>query len=65
MWAGNTGAHQTGLLSLDHRLREVPDVHEEISVLLEELDSELGESQAPHSSLLIIPFYNSLANRIM
>lgn len=49
MWAGNTGAHRTGRVSLDHRLREVPDIHEEISELLEELSSNLGEGRAHHS----------------
>jgi len=53
VWAGNTGAHQTGLLSLDHRLREVPDIHEQISELLEELNSELEEGQARYSTYLI------------
>jgi len=43
VWAGNTGAHRTGLVSLDHRLREAPDIHEEVSELLEELNSNLGE----------------------
>ena len=65
VWAGNTGAHQTGLLSLDHRLREVPEIHEEISELLEDLDSELGESQSHYSTSFITPFSNFLANRMV
>ena len=53
VWAGNTGAHQTGEFSLDNRLREVPDIHAEISELLVELDLELGESQAHYPTLLL------------
>jgi len=48
VWAGNTGAHRIGRVSLDHRLREVPDIHEQISELLVELNSNLGEGQAHH-----------------
>ena len=41
VWAGNTGAHRTGRVSLDHRLREVPEIHAEISELLRELELSL------------------------
>ena len=50
MWAGNTGAHRTGQVSLDYRLREASDIHEEISELLEELDSNLREGQTQQTS---------------
>lgn len=50
VWAGNTGAHRNGKMSLDHRLREVPDVHIEITDLLEELNSDLAEGTGPSAA---------------
>ena len=41
VWAGNTGADRTGRISLDHRLREAPHIHEELTKLLEELNGDL------------------------
>lgn len=41
VWAGNAGVHRTGRVSLDHRLREAPHLHEELTKLLEELNGDL------------------------
>lgn len=38
IWSGNTGAHETGDSSLDHRLRDVPSVSESVLQLLSSLD---------------------------
>lgn len=44
-WAGNTGAHRTGKVSLDYRLREAPHIHAELVDLLRELNQDLEEGE--------------------
>lgn len=44
VWAGNTGAHQKGRLSLDYELREAAHIHNTVLELLEELNRSLMES---------------------
>lgn len=43
VWAGNTGAHRTGRVSLDHRLRDASHIYGELSKLLGELEKDLDE----------------------
>ena len=43
VWAGNAGAHRTGRVSLDYRLREASDVYEELAKLLGKLNKNLGQ----------------------
>ena len=43
VWAGNAGAHRTGKVSLDHRLREASHIHAELTELLGELNKDLEE----------------------
>lgn len=46
VWAGNVGAHRTGRLSLDHKLREASKIHGKVAELLLEMNSELQEGKA-------------------
>lgn len=41
VWAANAGAHRSGRVSLDHRLREAPHVHSRVSELIEEIQEDL------------------------
>ena len=41
IWAGNTGAHRNGRVSLDHRLREAKDMYEGVTELLDDLKNAL------------------------
>lgn len=45
VWAGNVGAHQTGKVSLDHRLREASWYRDRVVELLDDLTytAEKGE----------------------
>ena len=43
IWTENVGAHRTGLVSLDHRLREATDVKEMVIELLSDLNGALRE----------------------
>ena len=43
VWAGNAGAHRTGRVSLDYRLREASHIHAELIELLEDLNKDLEE----------------------
>lgn len=43
VWAGNAGAHRTGRISLDHRLREASHIHGKVIELLQDLDGALKE----------------------
>ena len=43
VWAGNAGAHRTGKVSLDYRLREATHIYEELTELLGELSRDLEE----------------------
>jgi hypothetical protein len=44
-WAGNFGAHRSGRVSLDHRLREASHVREKVIELLEDLNRALEEGK--------------------
>lgn len=46
VWAGNSGAHRVGRVSLDYRLREASHLHEELVELLEELNKNLEEGES-------------------
>jgi hypothetical protein len=37
IWAGNVGAHRTGRVSLDYRLRDSRDMYEGVTELLDDL----------------------------
>ena len=41
VWAGTAGVHQTGMTSLDYRLREASHIHAELTELLGELNKDL------------------------
>ncbi|KAL2833987.1 hypothetical protein BJY01DRAFT_253274 [Aspergillus pseudoustus] len=43
IWAGNVGAHQTGLSSLDYRLRDASHIKKQILVLLNQLQSACSD----------------------
>jgi len=43
VWAENAGAHRTGRVSLDHRLREASNVKGMVIKLLEDLVSDLKD----------------------
>lgn len=45
VWAGDTGAHQTGRGSLDYHLREASHIRTELTELLEELNKDLEEGR--------------------
>jgi hypothetical protein len=47
VWAGNSGAHQKGRVSLDHKLREASRVHKMVRDLLGDLDDALNEGMIP------------------
>lgn len=44
IWAGSVGAHQSGAVSLDHRLKEAPHLHEQVIYLLTDLSETLQEA---------------------
>ena len=44
VWSGNLGAHQTGSLSLSHRLRHSPSIQEDIIETLEVLVADIQEA---------------------
>ena len=45
VWVGNSGAHQSGRVSLDHRLREASHVHTKLVQLLWDLKKALDEGE--------------------
>ena len=45
IWAGNIGAHRSGRVSLDHRLREAPRTRERLINLLGDLENNLNDGQ--------------------
>ena len=45
VWAGNAGAHRTGRVSLDYRLREASHIYEELTKLLGELNKKLKDGE--------------------
>ena len=49
VWSGNIGAHQTGRVSLDHRLRKVNYVKDQVVRLLQYLHESLEDGN-PNSS---------------
>ncbi|KAI5781743.1 hypothetical protein DFH27DRAFT_580291 [Peziza echinospora] len=44
-WAGSCGAHRTGKVSLDHKLREAINVHDMVTRLLRDLKNALEEAR--------------------
>ncbi|RPB29195.1 hypothetical protein L211DRAFT_882026, partial [Terfezia boudieri ATCC MYA-4762] len=46
VWAGNTGAHRTGRVSLDYRLREASHIHAQVIKLLTDLFTDLEKAKA-------------------
>lgn len=50
MWAGNSGAHRNGKMSLDYRLREALHMQEQVIELLESLDISLREGKLHFAS---------------
>lgn len=46
VWAGNVGAHRSGRVSLDHKLRESFQIHSKVSELLGDLDESLQTSMS-------------------
>ena len=54
VWAGNAGAHRTGRVSLDHRLREASHIYDELTKLLGELKKNLEEGGC-YLSLIVLP----------
>ena len=54
VWAGNAGAHRTGRVSLDHRLREASHIYDELTKLLGELKKNL-EQGGVYPSLIVLP----------
>lgn len=46
VWAGNVGAHRSGRVSLDHKLRESFRIHSKVSELLGDLDESLQTSMS-------------------
>ena len=67
MWAGNAGAHRTGRVSLDYRLREASHVYKELTNLLGELTKKLedGEFKVSRSRLLPISVQERLTHIIL
>jgi len=45
VWAEDVGAHQTGQVSSDYRLREAPEIHGLVSELLRDLAQKLQEGR--------------------
>lgn len=45
VWAGNAGAHRTGRVSLDHKLRESSAIHATVAELVRDLDGALREGK--------------------
>jgi hypothetical protein len=54
VWAGNFGAHrkQTDRLSLDHRLREAPNLHRAVRNHLYDLSDTIKEGMFPKNAVL-------------
>lgn len=57
IWAGNYGAHrkQTDRLSLDHRLREAPEMHQEVTSHLNDLSGSIQSGR--FYMVLFYPFF--------
>lgn len=56
VWAGNVGAHRSGRVSLDHKLREASQIHNKVTELLKDLDEALQEGEARN----LLSYYGSL-----
>lgn len=54
VWAGNFGAHrkQTDRLSLDHRLREAPDLHKGVRNHLVDISETIEEGMIPEITVV-------------
>ena len=52
VWAGNAGAHRTGRVSLDHRLRDASHIYQELTKLLGELNKKLKDGEFVSSRAL-------------
>jgi hypothetical protein len=50
VWAGNTGAHRLGRVSLDYRLRESSHMSSKVLAILANLEDDLEESRIILSS---------------
>jgi hypothetical protein len=61
VWAGNIGAHRTGRVSLDYRLREASHMYQRVTELLDELNTTLKEGMKLYIFLKFTPFLVSLA----
>jgi len=55
VWAGNIGAHRTGRVSLDYRLREASQMHAQVTKLLTDLSTDL-EKGKPSYRLFSLQF---------
>ncbi|RPB26488.1 hypothetical protein L211DRAFT_680078 [Terfezia boudieri ATCC MYA-4762] len=44
LWAGNAGAHRSGRMSLDYRMREALHIHSQVVQLLEDMEHALEEA---------------------
>ena len=45
IWAGNIGAHRSGRVSLDHRLREATRTRRRVVNLLDDLENNLNDGR--------------------
>ena len=45
IWAGNIGAHRSGRVSLDHRLREATRTRKRVVNLLDDLENNLNDGR--------------------
>jgi len=53
VWAGNAGAHRIGRVSLDHRLREAPNMKHMVIELLADLNQALNDGTSHASASLV------------
>ncbi|KAF8249169.1 hypothetical protein K440DRAFT_660426 [Wilcoxina mikolae CBS 423.85] len=65
VWVGNSGAHRSGRVSLDHRLREASHVHAKLAELLWDLKKALDEGEDDMQFLVKIFAYDIQAFEII
>lgn len=73
VWAAHAGAHRSGRVSLDYRLREALHIHKQVTKLLEELYEDLEDgklssflySRKPNPNYIENNIYTCLAVRII
>lgn len=53
VWAGNVGAHRSGRVSLDYRLREAEKMRQQVTNLLNDLESNLREGGSSVTTHLV------------